>query len=302
MTSGHGHSVEIPTRTLVESLVREDLTVDAGELYAVAGALGMTDQQVRLCIRRLVGDGQFVQEGRGRKAVLRATTQIRHTIEPEVDFIRLMYAQDRGDAPWDGTWHLVAFAIPETLRPARDALRDALVHLGGAPLQGGLYVAANPWEDLVSAATARLGASEYITFLTSTDLNVAGTTDPAALAARLWPLDDLAEGHRRLIAVARDRLHRLDDMTVPQRPEPLTTAIELAAEFSRAMDPDPLLPPELLPQPWPGKQARDLVAQCWALLLQRPATAPVPRLFRRYAQAIQEITGYPVTSQRKPDR
>ncbi|MFI7420523.1 PaaX family transcriptional regulator C-terminal domain-containing protein [Nonomuraea sp. NPDC049684] len=29
-----------------------------------------------------------------------------------------------------------------------------------------------------------------------------------------------------------------------------------AAEFTRAMEADPLLPPELLPRPWPGTRAR----------------------------------------------
>ncbi|MGW1927511.1 hypothetical protein ACWCQ0_53955, partial [Streptomyces massasporeus] len=62
----------IPTRTLVHALVRTDGTVDAGELYAVAGLLSMTDQQVRLCVKRLVAEGRFTHEGRGRKAVLRA--------------------------------------------------------------------------------------------------------------------------------------------------------------------------------------------------------------------------------------
>ncbi|MEV8398370.1 PaaX family transcriptional regulator C-terminal domain-containing protein [Streptomyces niveus] len=28
------------------------------------------------------------------------------------------------------------------------------------------------------------------------------------------------------------------------------------------MEPDPLPPPELLPQPWPGTHARELFAQC----------------------------------------
>ncbi|WP_326674931.1 hypothetical protein [Streptomyces sp. NBC_01237] len=35
--------------------------------------------------------------------------------------------------------------MPESTRTVRDALRETLVHLGGAPLQGGLYVRANPW-------------------------------------------------------------------------------------------------------------------------------------------------------------
>ncbi|WP_218009785.1 PaaX family transcriptional regulator C-terminal domain-containing protein [Actinomadura kijaniata] len=283
--------VEISTRVLVESLVREDGTVDAGELYTVAGTLGMSDQQVRLCVRRLVADGRFVQQGRGRRAVLRATGDTRHALEPEADFLRLMYAQDRGEAPWDGVWHLVAFAVPETERAARDALRETIVHLGGAPLQGGLYVAANAWEDLVGAAAGRLGVDAHVTYLTSTDLRVGGVSDPVGLAARLWPLDDLAEGHRRLAATARAHLDRLRGDATPSEPETVAIALELAAAFTAATEPDPLLPPELLPSPWPGTRARELVARCWAELLRRPPRAPAPRLFRWYADVVEEITG-----------
>src|SRR5262245_46056153 len=133
----------VPTRILVESMLRADATVDAGELYDVANTLGMSDQQVRLCIKRLVAEGQFVQDGRGRKAVLRATPEMRSTIEPDLEFVRYMYAQDRGQADWDGRWHVVAFAIGESARSARDAMRDAVLRLGGAPVQGGLYVSPN---------------------------------------------------------------------------------------------------------------------------------------------------------------
>ncbi|WP_433334557.1 PaaX family transcriptional regulator C-terminal domain-containing protein [Spirillospora sp. CA-294931] len=292
MPSTEDEKVELSTRTLVESMVREDGTIDAGELYAVAGALGMTDQQVRLCVRRLADDGQFVQEGRGRRAVLRATDRARHALDPNVDFVRLMYAQDRGEVPWDGVWHLVAFAVPESARAARDALREHIVHLGGAPLQGGLYVAANPWEDLVEAEVARLGADDCVTYLTSTDLRVAGVTDPVALAARLWPLDELAQAHRRLGRIARDRLERLRAPGALDQTRFLTIAIELAGEFTRAMDPDPLLPPELLPQPWPGAEARELVAQCWREMFQSPPPEPTPRLFRLYSTVIEEVTAH----------
>jgi DNA-binding transcriptional regulator PaaX len=50
---------DIPTRTLIESMIREDATIDAGELYDVANGLSMTDQQVRLCIKRLTVEGRF---------------------------------------------------------------------------------------------------------------------------------------------------------------------------------------------------------------------------------------------------
>ncbi len=83
-------------------------------------------------------------------------------------------------------------------------------------------------------------------------------------------------------------------------PEPLTRTellaieIELAAELTRAMDPDPLLPPELLPRDWPGGRARAAVADCWAALRDRggrdrhDGEAPPLRLFELYDEAARE--------------
>lgn len=279
-------SIEVPTRTLVESMLRDDATIDAGALYDVAGELGMTDQQVRLCIKRLVADGQFTQDGRGRKAVLRATDELRSTITPDRDYIRFMYAQDRGDAPWDGRWHVVAFAVPESVRAARDAMRDAIVRLGGAAIQGGLYVSPNDWDSEISAAAEQLGISEHVTTMTTADLAVGDLIEPRALAAHLWPLDEIAERHRRLLAVADRALLALSDATPTRQ---LTIAIELAAEFTRAVEPDPLLPLELLPQPWIGVAARAKVAACWAEMLKGDAPQRI-KLFQWYSEVIDEVT------------
>ncbi|MDJ1131729.1 PaaX family transcriptional regulator C-terminal domain-containing protein [Streptomyces iconiensis] len=287
-----GPPVRVPTRMLVEALIGADHTVDTGELYATAPLLGMSDQQVRLCVKRLVAEGRFVQEGRGRKALLRAAGPTARELGPDVEFVTHAFRQDAGLAPWDGVWHLVAFAVPESARTARDALRTALSHLGGAPVQGGLYVSANAWEPYVEEQVSDLGVCEHVTFLTSSDLRKGEESEPAALVGALWPLDEIAARHERLAAVAEPRLELLsrtgDDALT--RPERLKTAVELATEFTHAMDPDPLLPPELLPQPWPGSHARALLAECWALL-DESGKAAEPRLFRRYkdvADAVRE--------------
>ncbi|MER7622985.1 PaaX family transcriptional regulator C-terminal domain-containing protein [Streptomyces sp. NPDC126503] len=278
--------VTVPTRLLVHALVREDGTVDAGELYAVAGLLGMTDQQVRLCVKRLVAEGRFTHEGRGRKAVLRAVADVTGSITPDVAYVRHAYRQDQGLAAWDGTWHLFAFAIPEANRTSRDALRDTLRHLGAAPVQSGLYVSANPVEDLVEARARHLGVTHAITTFTTTDLCVGGIGDPPALAAALWPLNDIAARHERLAGFARTCLERLARPGGLTGPERLTMAVRLAAAFTDAMEPDPLLPPELLPRPWPGTRARRITAACWTALAEAdahaPAGTPVPRLFAQY--------------------
>ena len=280
--------VEVPTRMLVHALVREDGTVDADELYTVANTLGMSDQQVRLCVKRLVSEGRFTHEGRGRKAKLHATMDTRRALAPNADFLRHAFRQDAGLAPWDGVWHLAAFAVPESARTARDALRETLVHLGGAPLQGGLYVCANTWEPYVEEAAHRLGAHDALTLLTTTDLRRGDTQEPAELARRLWPLQEIADSYHRLSRIAQPRLARLTGSAELSPSALLTIAVELAAELTRAIEPDPLLPPQLLPRPWPGTQARELIAQCWAALHERDQNEARPTLFRLYTDITRE--------------
>ena len=282
---------EVPTRLLVHALVREDGTVDAGELYAVAGVLGMSDQQVRLCVKRLVAEGRYTYQGRGRKAVLRALADATGSIAPDAAYVRHAYRQDHGLASWDGTWHVVAFTVAEPARSARNALRDCLLRLGAAPVHGGLYVSANAIERLVGAHARHLGVLDSVTFLTSTDLRVGTLDNPRALAAALWPLEEIADRHHQLAAFAGACLAELDGDARLSGAQRLTMAVELAAEFSRAMKPDPLLPPELLPDPWPGSHARHLTAACWIRLLKAgPAKdtggVPLPRLFRLYADLL----------------
>ncbi|MEU0007211.1 PaaX family transcriptional regulator C-terminal domain-containing protein [Streptomyces sp. NPDC006314] len=281
---------EISTRLLVHALVREDGTVDAGELYTVAGVLGMSDQQVRLCVKRLVSEGGFVQDGRGRKATLRAAAEVTESLTLDAHYVRYAYRQDAGQAPWDGTWHLFAFAIPEAHRSARDTLRDSLLHLGAAPVQGGLYVTANNVGELVEHQARRLDVLDCVTFLTSRDLRVGTLTDPPALAAALWPLQRIADRHLRLTELATSYLAGLDGNA--SSADRLTMTVILAAEFTRAMEPDPLLPPELLPQPWPGVRSRAISAACWRRLREGGAAdgaAPPLRLFELYRDVFPDV-------------
>lgn len=296
MTGEDGGSIS--TRVLVESMVTDDGSIDVDELYVVAGHLGMTDQQIRLCVRRLVAEGQLIQEGRGRRAALHATGELRSSLAPNAEYIRLMFAQDRGEANWDGVWHLVGFAIPESARPARDGIRTAVVRLGGAAIQGGLYVSPHAWESHLADLLADLDVAEYVTMCTTNDLSVGGVSDPRRLASTLWPLESIAAGYRQLLDMAHEHRTRLrsiprviDPGTAHPAADPTTTtlALTLAAEFSRATEPDPLLPPELLPQPWPGTRARDVVVDCWSALLARYARPRQPLLFRSYAAVVDEV-------------
>lgn len=148
----------IPTRTLVLGCVARDGSLNAGEVYGLAEACGMTDLQVRLCLRRLVSEGAIEHvSGRGRRAEFVARGESASSaILPELEFVDFAYRQDEGLEPWDGRWRLVGFSVSEDRRAARDELRDRLRYYGGAPVHGGLYVSPHAWEELVLPEAERL--------------------------------------------------------------------------------------------------------------------------------------------------
>ncbi|MFJ1547722.1 hypothetical protein [Streptomyces sp. NPDC088246] len=150
--------VQVPTRMFVEALIRTDHTIDADELHGGAPLLGMTDQQARPCIKRLVAEGASSRKAEGAKHCCGRPAPPSRLWGPTSSSSRTPSGRTRASPPWDGIWHLVAFAVPEDTRTARDALRTALTRLGGAPVEGGLYVSANAWEPYVEDEALRLVA------------------------------------------------------------------------------------------------------------------------------------------------
>lgn len=243
----------VPTRALVLAMVETDGTLPLESLRQTAAAVGISDEQLRLCLRRLVAEGSLGRSGgRGRNASYRATGNAQARILPETSFLTFALRRDRGQDAWDGRWRLVAFAIPESDRHRRDALRRRLIFLGGAPIQGGLYVSPNPWEEYVNALARELEVEEWLTVATTTDLEVGGESSAVELVQRLWPLDAVASGWRSFDTATRRRLR-----TRPTSPAEATgQAIATLVDLAQAIEPDPLLPPELLPDGWPGATGR----------------------------------------------
>ena len=286
MTAQMTANPDLGSRAFVTGMVRPDGTLVADELYTVGERLGFTVHQIRLVLARLVDDGSFTQEGRGRRAVLRTTERYAALVEPERGWLRLAYLQDEGAAPWDGRWRLVAFSIDEERRAARNALRELLHAMAAAPLAGGLYVHANELGAEVAAEADRLGVADHVTIARATELEVGGRSEPAAVAAHLWPLDRIADGYREFVATfgpdARSR-------AVGDPLDELARGFELVAAFRRCSEADPLLPPELLPARWPGVGARDVLRRCSARIARARTAAGVPALFSRFDRLFDEL-------------
>lgn len=285
--------MEIPTRVLVLGMAHENGTIVADEVLPVAEACGQTPEQVRSCLRRLVQEGLFTREGRGRTARFLATEHGLKALGANMERHRLAYVQDHAGRGWDRRWRLVSFAIPEAKRSARDAFRDRLLALGGAAVANGLYVSPHRWDKDVAGEAERLGVEDSVTQASSDDLNVGGVTDPRELAKRLWPIDDIASRYERFVESYRGVPEALEAMR--KRHERLADAVFLpgalsvTVEFSEIFADDPLLPPELLPRPWPGRAARDVLMRSRRLALLMREQHNRPALFRSFDDLLESI-------------
>ena len=292
-------TVEIPTRLLILGMTGTDGALRMEELAPVADACGTSAEQLRSCLRRLVAEGVFEREGAGRSARYHATPLGLAALEAHRDRLRRAYDLDRGARPWDGRWHLAAFAVPESERAARDAFREALRLQGGAPIQGGLYVSASAWAEPVLAAAKELRVEGYVTLADSDDLAVGGVREPRELARRLWRLDEVSARYEAFLRHYEPLLPVLAAMHARREALPdaafLPGALAMAVHFTPCFDADPLLPAALLPQPWPGARARELLLASRRLGLELRAAQGRAQLFHFFDASI-------AASDAEPDR
>jgi phenylacetic acid degradation operon negative regulatory protein len=288
---------------LVLGLARQDGSILAADAFPVADACGRSPEQVRSCLRRLVAEGLFTRDGQGQRAVYRPTEDGLAALGASTARARLAHTQDTagagrsgrasGEHVWDRRWHLAGFAIPEARRAARDGLREHLGRLGGAAIHNGLYASPHPWEKDVADEAERLGVSEHITLAATDDLAVGRVSEPTALAARLWPVERLAARYQSFVdrwghvpadlASMRRRHQTLPDSAF------LPGALAMGLAYQACFDDDPLLPPELLPHPWPGGAARDLLVRSRRLALEIRAEHNRPALFRSFDDLIDAL-------------
>jgi phenylacetic acid degradation operon negative regulatory protein len=69
----------------------------------------------------------------------------------------------------------------------------------------------------------------------------------------------------------------------------LPGALAMGLAYQACFDDDPLLPPELLPHPWPGGAARDLLVRSRRLALEIRAEHNRPALFRSFDDLIDAL-------------
>lgn len=221
-----------------------------GSLLDIFAAMGIGGGVVRTALSRLAVDGWLQGNRIGRNSFYRLTSKGRASFATAAERIY-------GEPPrnWDGRFHLL---LPPSLPgngTEREALRGAVERSGFGSVAPGVWIAPSSTpvpED--AAALTRMEAS--------TDL-------PAArqLARRAWPLPETAEAYRRFLDAFTPLRDWIEAGGVLADLDALTARTLLVHEYRRVVLRDPLLPPALLPEQWPGTGSRRLCAVTYQALL-----------------------------------
>ncbi|WP_017581175.1 hypothetical protein [Nocardiopsis valliformis] len=250
---------DLAPRTVIEACLPMRGEVGLDVVLDTANAAALADQPVRLALRRMVGAGEVLQTGRGRRGAVRLTETGRARLERDRAALVLAEAQDRGRTSWDGLWRLTAVSLPESQRSRRDALRRRLTELGAAPVSTGLYLSPH---DLL--AMLDRDATDHLVHAEAGRVEVRGVTDPLEVTELLWPAAPVIDGYLALEETV-DRLTAASNEADATRVRILQ--LRLADALETAMRRDPLIPPELRPTPWPPSRIRQGWRSAWRELV-----------------------------------
>ena len=217
------------------------VAVSTVSVVAVLRRLGIGEHATRATLSRMSRRGLLRTVRRGRQAFLGLTehgTAVLRDGQRKLD-------GDIVDRHWDGRWTLLSFSVPETRRADRHALRTRLGWFGFGLLRSGLWVSTAAAD--IAPALAELDLLDHAEVFRAEPFM---WTDPARIAREAWDLPQIATGYDEFLRRWTDRAYGdLDD---------LSQRIRLGAEWLLLIRRDPVLPPELLPEGWPGTRAAAL--------------------------------------------
>jgi phenylacetic acid degradation operon negative regulatory protein len=226
-------------------------------LVDLLAEFGITAAGARAALGRLAKRGLLDPSKSGRRTFYGLTPAAERVFNEGLTRIVSFGAED--GAPWDGTWLVVAFSVPEDQRDLRRSLRSELRWQGFAPLYDGLWVSPRRDDAVVTAIVAEVGV-QAVTLLRSATLYPALNGPGHPLSA--WNVAELRDAYTRFtdrFAPVLERV-RLGQVTAS---EALIVRTELMDTWRRFPGLDPELPTSVLPASWPRQRAREIFMQVY---------------------------------------
>ena len=215
-----------------------------GALVGALAELGVEEKAARQALSRTAAEDLIVAEREGRRVRWRLTPAGTTLLTTGAERI---YNFGRGLTDWDGRWLVLAVSVPETHRQLRHQLRTRLTWAGlGSPMPG-LWVSPDVGKEKeVTAVVEELGVEAF-----SFTGPFGEVGNEQRVVADAWALDDVEARYRAFL----DEVGALRARTPAQA---FAAQVGLVQEWRRFPFLDPALPPQLLPETWPGPAAAGL--------------------------------------------
>ncbi len=231
---------------LGEFALTGDGTAWTSAVIAALARLGIEEKATRQALMRTAAAGWLDAEKAGRRTRWRLTDSAVRLLTDGAERIYsfMGHAQD-----WDGRWLLVSARIPERSRRSRHVVRTRLSWAGFGALGTGLWISPHPEREPEATQVLReAGIAEDAHVFVATR---SGLASVRLMVAAAWDLPGIEEQYERFIEEFRSRAR--DDVLARQ--------VELVHAWRRFPSIDPVLPQELLPDPWSGLTAARLFAE-----------------------------------------
>ncbi len=265
---------------LGEYWLGRDDHVPSAALVELANDFDVSPTSARAALSRLARRDLVVSSKDGRKTFYGLTDHAKTAMEAELRRIINLGVADR---PWDGSWNVVMFSLPEDRRDVRHLLRSALRFCGFAPLFDGVWV--SPDSDAAAALDVLkdLGV-ENSTILDSSVTHSSGLGDPLAA----WDLDAVAASYRSFISEFAGLRDQVTNGAISPT-EALVERSRVLDAWSAFPDLDPDLPTSMLPADWPRQHARRVFVELYDGLGPL-ATLRVTQVLSQHADGLPDAT------------
>ncbi|WP_048648075.1 PaaX family transcriptional regulator [Nitratireductor soli] len=216
-------------------------------LQEVMARLGIEAGALRTAMSRLASDGWVVRERRGRNSFFSLDEHGRHAFDLAT---RRIYAP--GPPDWDGSW-TVAIAPPG----GNGAHTEALAERGFLKIAGGVHLLPRTMDE---------SSDDGATLSEMLVIHGSSAEHPEMLRS-LWPSEEIAAAYRNLMAAYAPLAATLARAPSPRALDAMAARTLLIHDWRRIVLRDPGLPTALLPQDWPGEEARRLVRGIYRQLM-----------------------------------
>ncbi len=223
-----------------------------GSLIALLRPFGLSEGAVRTTLSRMSRGGWLCRQRVGRHSFYQLSSRGRALLEEGEEKI----FHPSWDEPWDGSWLLLAYSIPEELRHLRDRLRSQLTWLGFGSLGNGLWLNPHDVRKQVLELSAKMDIGAHLEVFQAH--RVQGET-PAALVEKCWDLRAINARYADFLERWCPKLetYRLQEKDLDGE-RAYVLRFQLIHEFRAFPLEDPYLPRALLPPDWKGDRAAKL--------------------------------------------